>query len=401
MVETNTALSPQRTRRIVAVLLFVSPLIGMVVDLIAPSLPAITSALKVSASSAKNIIAIYLLGYALGNFISGFLADAFGRRQLLRGGLLGFALSSVLPVLFPNIETILIVRLIQGLAIGTVSVVVRSIYADILTPDQLVRFGVVLATMWGLGPVIGPAIGGYLQTYFGWQSGFFFFFCVSLLLLIAIFIVVPETYHQRRALNFRIAKNNILEVISHRSFISLSVMMGLSYSLLIVFNTVAPFLIQTRLHYSPVFYGQMALILGIVFLIATTLCRFLLKHFTMEQLLLSAVTLFFGIALLMTLLSYSFHFEIQWIIAGSALMFIGCGFIFPLSMGKGMSLFRHIAGTATAVMFLINILLTSLSAFFLSFITVKSAFSLMLIYLSLMLLVTLTYWKLFHQRSSD
>jgi MFS transporter, DHA1 family, multidrug resistance protein len=56
----------------------------------------------------------------------------------------------------------------------------------------------------------------------------------------------------------------------------------------------------------------------------------------------------------------------------SAIMFFGAAFVFPLSMGKGMGIFRHISGTSNATMYLINVLITSLHAFLASFFVVQN-----------------------------
>lgn len=42
-------------------------------------------------------------------------------------------------------------------------------------------------------------------------------------------------------------------------------------------------------------------------------------------------------------------------------------------MGKGISLFRNISGTASAIMYLINMLITSLTAFLASFINIQNS----------------------------
>lgn len=107
------------------------------VDLISPALPAIADNLNVSIDLVKELISIYLLGYALGNFFTGFLTDAFGRKKLLLLGLIGFVLISLLPVIFPTISVLLLARLLQGLTIGMISVTVRATFSDILTPEKL------------------------------------------------------------------------------------------------------------------------------------------------------------------------------------------------------------------------------------------------------------------------
>ncbi len=164
------ALSERRTSIIVWTLLGLMPIVGMCVDLIAPSLPSMAQSLNISTGIAKDIISIYLIGYGLGNFFTGLLTDSLGRKTLLRLSLLGFFISSLLPVLYPKIEAVLLARFLQGFTIGSVAVVARAILSDILPAEKLVRLGTILGAMWGLGPIIGPAIGGYLQFYFGWKD---------------------------------------------------------------------------------------------------------------------------------------------------------------------------------------------------------------------------------------
>lgn len=393
----SIALSEKRTTCIVWVLLFLNPLIGMAVDLLSPSLPAIANDLNVSNTITKDLISLYLLGYACGNFLSGFLTDALGRRKLLLTGLGCFIVASLLPVFYPHIEVLLLARLLQGLALGTISVVVRAAFSDVLTPEKLVRFGVIMGSMFGLGPIIGPFLGGYLQVYFGWQACFLFFAIAMSLMSALIFTIVPETHLQRHALKISTITKNIREVLKHRQFMSLVIIMGAVYSLIISFNTVGPFLIQKELHYSPIFFGHMALLMGIAFLCSTFVSRYLLKYKSVEQLSFVFINGFFALAILAVIAGYAFGNSITLIAIISACMFFASGCIFPMLMGKNMSLFRHIAGTASAIMFFINILMTSLSAFLLSFVNIHSAVALFWIYAVLLAICMVVYWRQHYQ----
>jgi MFS transporter, DHA1 family, multidrug resistance protein len=78
-------------------------------------------------------------------------------------------------------------------------------------------------------------------------------------------------------------------------------------------------------------------------------------------------------------------------------MFFTCGFIFPMSMGKGLSLFRHIAGTATAMMYFINVMITSLASLLVSFIQVKNFISIIIVYLLLIIGCAFIYWCILHK----
>jgi DHA1 family bicyclomycin/chloramphenicol resistance-like MFS transporter len=373
------------------------PIVGMAVDLIAPSLPAISKDLNVSNAIAKDVISLYLLGYALGNFFTGFLTDAWGRQKLIRLGLISFVAASLLPVIFKNIEVVLFARLAQGLTIGCVAVIIRAILSDILPSSELTRLGVLIGAMFGLGPVIGPVIGGYLQYYFGYQACFSFFALIALIGFIVVFAIVPETHFNRQSLKIKTIKHNLMEVLTHKHFMALVIIMGSVYSLIITFNTIGPFLIQTKLNYTPVFFGHIALCMGLLFLLATFICRYLLKKYAVEQLFLILINIVFSFTILAVILSFIFDNNIYLINIISGVMFFTCGFLFPMSMGKGLSLFRHIAGTATATMYLINIMMTSIIAFILSFIDVGNAIPMMLTYLLLISICMGVYWKIIHK----
>jgi len=96
----------------------------MGVDLIAPSLPAITHNLQVTHSFLKFNYDLSLW-VALGNFLMGFLSDALGRRKLIIAGFIIFVFASLLPPVFPNMLVLLLSRFLQGIALGTSSWVGR------------------------------------------------------------------------------------------------------------------------------------------------------------------------------------------------------------------------------------------------------------------------------------
>lgn len=374
-------------------LLLLMPIVGMAVDLIAPSLPAIARDLHVADTLSKNMISFYVLGYAGGGFLSGFLSDAWGRKLLLRGSLLAFSIFSMLPIIFPNMIILLIVRLGQGITIGASAVLSRTILADILQPEKLVKIGATMGIMWGIGPVLGPVIGSYLQFYFGWQACFYFFTITVLIELILVCVIVPETHFKRHPLEILIIRKNITEIIHSKLFVGLIILMGLMYSLVASFHTLCPFIIQDLLHYSTLFFGRIALFLGLVYLLSSIACRYAVQKFSVERLFFITINLFFVITLISLISSYFYPNNLKLIVGASTLMFCLCAFVYPLAMGKGMSLFRHIAGTASAIMFS-NVILSSFISFGLSFIYLNSIIPIMWIFFMLLTGAMIIYWRL-------
>jgi Bcr/CflA subfamily drug resistance transporter len=400
MQQTPLDLSSRRVNFILFALLSLYPLVGMGVDLIAPSLPAISQNLSISTTFSKNLIAIYLFGYACGNFIIGFLSDALGRRKLIVLGLFIFVIVSLLPTFFINATVLLLARFLQGFAIAAFAVVARAIFSDILPPERLIRMAILISTTWGIGPIIGPVIGGYLQFYFNWQACFYFFAAFGALGFIVIFLVLPETHFHRQPLNIKQLGNNFATIVSHRLFMGMVILMGITYSLLIVFNTLGPFLIQSQLGRTPIYFGHVALFLGLTFLIGTIVCRRLTKYHKPEKILQVAVLFFLIIATLGLLLAFIANKNMTLIVILSLFMFLGCGIIYPAGMSKGISLFRHLAGSGSAIMNLINVLITSITAFLMGFVTANNAIPMAVFYLVLMLLCGIIWWLLIRGNES-
>lgn len=393
--------SSRHKSQLIWVLLLLGPISGMAVDLIAPSLPGIARSLDISQSMAKNVITTYLLGYAIGSFFAGFLTDAYGRKMLLRVSIFGFVLSSLLPVFFPDEQVVLIARALQGVFIAGQSAVCRATMADILTPSELNKMGTMLGTMWGLGPILGPVLGGYFQHYLGWQAGFVFLAIMSFVLFIAVMIVMPETHLNPRPLRLKTAQSDMREILRSRAFMGLVVIMGLAYSLLIIFNTLGPFLIQKKLGFSASYYGKFALALGCVFLISTMVCRGLLKKYSILQLIYVGLYMFLALTLVAVGFAYFFPVNIYFIGIASSIVFFMTGFVFPMAMGLGIGMFRHTAGTASSVMFLFNVLITTLVAFISSFYHIDSAIPLIWAYIIVQIAIVIIYWLTVHGRLEE
>ena len=371
IIITHPLLSEAKTHAIIRMLLCFMPLLGMGIDLIAPSLPAISHSVHISPMIAKDLVAIFLVGGAIGTFLSGTLSDTWGRRRFILSGFILLTLASLLPLLWSYPFVLLLSRFLQGLAAGSFSVLLRSVAADLLTGPALLRTASWMATMWGIGPIIGPIIGGYLQVYFGWQANFLFFAAYGLAGIIACSIWLPETHHKRRALSLKRIKNNFATLLPHKIFVSLSVLMGCFYAVLIIFNTLGPFSIEKNLGYSPIFFGQAAFCLGIIFLCGTFCCRALIKYFDPQKILSVTVPIVLVFCLIDILVSYSIH-NVWTVLVPTAFLFFSTGIVYPTCMGATMSMFKELAGSAAAIATLINLAVTASSGFFSSLISNQS-----------------------------
>jgi MFS transporter, DHA1 family, tetracycline resistance protein len=116
-------------------------------------------------AKAAQVTGIFSFAWALMQFLAspliGSLSDRFGRRPVLLLSSLGLGLDYVLMALAPNLGWLFVGRLISGVTTATYSTAAAYI-ADITPPEKRAgRFGM-LGAAFGIGFIIGPAVGGVL-----------------------------------------------------------------------------------------------------------------------------------------------------------------------------------------------------------------------------------------------
>jgi len=144
------------------------------IDMILPALPALGTTLDATPDQVQLTLSLYLVGYAAGQFGCGPLTDRFGRRPVLVGGLTLFAAATLACALSRRIELLVAARFVQGLAACGGPVVVRAIVRDHGGGDRAAHMMSSLTTVFALGPMLAPLVGGALLVRWGWPAIFFF-----------------------------------------------------------------------------------------------------------------------------------------------------------------------------------------------------------------------------------
>jgi MFS family permease len=121
------------------------------------------------------------------------VSDQFGRRRVLLTGVAAYVVTSALCAASPSIEALIAARFIQGLAGGVGIVIGQAAGRDVFSGTQLIRFYGRLTVVGGLAAVIGPLLGGQLNTFLDWRGLFAFLALVGAILLAVIARQFPET----------------------------------------------------------------------------------------------------------------------------------------------------------------------------------------------------------------
>lgn len=218
--------------------IFVTILIDIIgIGIIIPALPDLVTELTgESLSEAASYAGGLLFSYAFMQFlfppIMGELSDKFGRRPILLISLLGLGLDYLFHAFAPTIFWLFVGRVLAGIC-GASITVANSYIADISTPEKRAQnFGLV-GVAFGLGFIIGPAIGGFFAEI-NIKLPFFIAAGLSFLNLIYGYFILPESLKPEDRRPIEIKRLVPGKALKHLSKYPLIIGLALSFFLIYV-----------------------------------------------------------------------------------------------------------------------------------------------------------------------
>jgi len=156
------------------------------------ALPYIAGGMGVSEDEASWVVTTYLVANAIILTASSFLARLLGRKTFFLICLGAFTLSSLLCGFAPNLNALLLFRILQGFGGGGMVPVAQSILADAFPPAKrgqaFALFGVAVV----VAPVVGPTLGGWLSDNVSWQWCFLINVPVGVIAMALISLLLRE-----------------------------------------------------------------------------------------------------------------------------------------------------------------------------------------------------------------
>ncbi len=216
--------------------------------IIIPVLPALIGDVgHLSLSEAAKVGGWMAAAYSLTQFLfgplMGSLSDRFGRRPLLLLAIAGLGLDFLLQAVAPSLIWLFVGRLLAGLC-GASWVIANAYISDVTPPEGRARAFGIMGAAFGLGFIIGPALGGLLGEY-GPRVPFYVAAAVSGVNLIYGIFVLPETLAPQNRRKFDILRANPFGVFlvfrSYTGVVPLCVVMFAFFFFSSVYPAIWPF----------------------------------------------------------------------------------------------------------------------------------------------------------------
>ncbi|KAK4456448.1 putative transporter [Cladorrhinum samala] len=149
---------------------------------------------NVSHEAALVPISVFVVGFGVGPMVFAPLSEVFGRR-IIYASTLFVAVVFIIPcAVSKNIGTLIVCRLIDGIAFSAPMTLVGGTLADLWRNEER---GVPMAAFSAapfMGPAIGPLIGGFLSDAAGWRWLYWIQLIFAFVIWVLITFTVPETY---------------------------------------------------------------------------------------------------------------------------------------------------------------------------------------------------------------
>jgi ACDE family multidrug resistance protein len=183
-------LAPEK-RRSLSLVYAASLALMMGVNFIQPALPAMTEPFGISDSALSLIMTVFTAPAIVLSPIFGVIADMYGRRLLLAGGLILFGISGTAMAFATSFTWLLVFRAIQGIGFSAVIPLTIVLIGDLLDGDEEIAGQGLKVFLDRVGYMILPPLGGLLAA-FAWYWPFTLYI-ITVPLGVMTFFWMPET----------------------------------------------------------------------------------------------------------------------------------------------------------------------------------------------------------------
>ena len=333
------------------------------IDMYLPGFPLIAEDLDARVSLVQLSLTACLIGLAAGQLVVGPLSDARGRRKPLIISVFLFALSSLLCAVAPTIEILIVARFLQGFTASGGVVLSKAVVSDVFSGRELTKFFALLMVINAVAPMAAPIAGGAILAlpFAGWPSIFYFLSLLGFIMLVIVTVRLPETLppEKRTPSSIGASIRTMGSLFKARPFIGYALVVGLVHGGSFAYVAGTPFVYQGIYGVSPQVFSILFGINGIAMIFGSFIIGkfggIVSEHRLLQGAVLTAVTATF-VLLIMTIIQG----PLASLVASIFVYMIAVGMTFTSSFTLAMKNQRHRAGSASAIVGMLPLIIGSI-----------------------------------------
>jgi DHA1 family bicyclomycin/chloramphenicol resistance-like MFS transporter len=315
-----------------------------------PVMPSVGHDLAATPDNVKLTLTTYMLGFAVGQLFYGPLSDRYGRRPVLLGGLLFFALTTFACSFAPSIGGLIGLRILQGLGAASGSVLGRALTRDAYTFQEMPLVMSWISLGQNIAPSLAPLIGGFLGEWASWRATFWFVGGFGTILFLIVLAGLGETNRHR---SDRIDLSSLLrgsgEMLRDRRFLGHVLPLGFAFALNFGMLAGVPFILQEGLGFTPQEFGMIVLLSVGGFTLGTFVNNRLVGRVAPTTIIRRSG--WFHVAALVGMAALSLSGVVTWwaVVGPHMLLSFGTGMIVANANAGAVGMYPRLAGTASSL----------------------------------------------------
>ena len=349
-------------RKLAIILTFLTiPFSGFLTDIYLPSFPSMARSLSVTEQSVQYTLTAFFLSYGFAQLLVGSILDSVGRQKPVVFSLIVLVASSVGIALTQDVSVIIILRIVQGITTAFIVVAKRAFFVDLFEAEERKGYLSYFTIVWSAGPIVAPFLGGYLEELIGWKANFWFLAIYSSVLLIGELTVGGETILEKSRFHLKTITSLYVSMLGNSGFLLGILVLGLSYSVTMVFNIAGPFIVEEHFEFNAVVIGYCTLVLGVAWMLGGIISKQVKSlRFNAKSMIGSMAQV--GLVILLVLIGYQYDYLVL-LVSFGFLIHICSGYLFTNFFTYNLLFFPKNAGIAGGLMGGLLYVITSLSSF--------------------------------------
>ncbi|PWQ97744.1 multidrug effflux MFS transporter [Leucothrix pacifica] len=326
-----------------------------------PAMPDVVRAFGSSISVVQLTLTLYLAALGVSQLLSGVMADRFGRRPLMLGGMGLHLLGSVLAALAPTIELLILGRILQALGGGATLVLVRTMVLDAHSRNEAGRLLGFITMAIAVAQTIAPTIGGYLNHFFDWRAIFWFSLALNTVIAVIMLRKLTETSVEldKSAFSLRELLKKYITVLRSPVYLGYALTGALITCAYLGFASIMPYIFVDQLGGTSAEYGNWFLIVSIGFFSGSLVCTRITIRLGLDRMIRIGLVLALLAASVLILSLLTGNIAAGLIFLPMGVLTFGRGFVQPNAQSGAVSSVSTNRGTASGMMGFMQLMLAS------------------------------------------
>src|ERR1700733_3981233 len=192
-----------RRRALITVFLMSASIMQVLDNTIANvALPRVQGALSATQDQMAWVLTSYIVAAAIMTPMAGWLAGRFGRKQIVLISIAGFTLASMLCGIAQSLPQMVLARLLQGACGAALVPMSQAVMLDIYPGEQLAKAMSIWVTGITIGPIMGPALGGWLTDNYNWRWVFYINVPIGIVAFFGTLTTLPKSTAKKAPFDF-------------------------------------------------------------------------------------------------------------------------------------------------------------------------------------------------------